>query len=373
MSRPVEPYRIAIPEDELTELRDRLARTRWPDPGTVDDWSQGVPLDYVRELAAYWADGYDWRAAEARMNAYPQFRTEIGGLGVHFLHARSPHPGALPLLLLHGWPGTFAEFLDVVGPLTDPADPADAFHVVCPSLPGYGFGDRPTAPGWGVERIAETFAELMSRLGYERFAAHGGDWGSFVTAQLAHHVPGRLAGVHVTMAFAGPPEDAPPLTEADRAGLARLEEFRRTGSAYAAVQSTRPQTLGYGLTDSPAGQLAWIAEKYAEWTDHDGDPEKAVPRDRLLDTASVYWFTATATSSARLYWESYADGPAHPVPVPSGVTVFPRDARMPRAWVESRFTGLRHWCDAGSGGHFPAIERPDFLVDELRGFFHPLR
>ncbi|MFH8762359.1 epoxide hydrolase family protein [Streptomyces althioticus] len=373
MSTDVHPYRIAIGDEALADLRRRLADTRWPDRETVDDWSQGVPLAYLRELAAYWRDGYDWRGAEARLNAVPQFRTEIDGLGLHFLHARSPHPDALPLLLTHGWPGGVVEFLDLVEPLTSPDDPAEAFHVVCPSLPGYGFSDSPAGPGWGVERIADAWAELMDRLGYGRWAAHGGDWGAFVTAQLGHTAADRLAGIHLTMAFAGPPEGEVELSPRDHAGLAALKEFQKNESGYSAIQSTRPQTLGYGLADSPVAQLAWITEKFWTWTDHDGDLDKAVPRDRLLDMVSLYWLTGTATSSARLYWESHNKVPLHQVGVPTGITIFPKDARMPRPWLEGRFTNLRHWCDADSGGHFPALERPEFLVAELRDFMRPLR
>ncbi|MFP3991490.1 epoxide hydrolase family protein [Streptomyces sp. E11-3] len=373
MSQDVTPYRIAIQDEALADLRRRLSDVRWPDAETTGDWSQGVPLHYLQELSTHWAHSYDWRATEKHLNSFPQFRTDIDGLGIHFLHVRSPHPGALPLLITHGWPGSVAEFTDVIGPLTEPENPADAFDVVIPALPGYGFSDRPQGTGWGVERIAGAWAELMRRLGYERYAAHGGDWGSFVTAQLGHADADRLAAIHVTMAFAGPPEEQVELTERDQAGLARVKEFMERESGYSAIQSTRPQTLGYGLADSPVAQLAWIAEKYWTWTDHDGDLDQAIGRDRLLDTASLYWLTNTGTSSARLYWESHNRVPMHQIAVPSGITIFPKDARMPRPWIEQRFTDLRHWNDADRGGHFPAIEQPDFLVDELRTFFRPLR
>ena len=373
MDTEITPFRIEIPQPDLADLRARLAATRWPDAETVDDWSQGVPLAYLRDLCGYWADGYDWRATEARLNALAQYRTEIDGTAIHFLHIRSPHADALPLLVTHGWPGTFAEFEDIVAPLTNPSEPGDAFHLVCPSLPGFGFSGRPRRSGIGVERIAGLWAALMRRLGYDRFAAHGGDFGSFVTAQLGASAADRLAGIHITMPFAAPPEHQVQLSERDLAGLAALKEFGRTESGYSAIQSTRPQTLGYGLADSPAGQLAWVAEKYWTWSGHDGDLEKAIPRERLLDAASIYWLTNTATSSARLYWESHNKAAMPPVEIPTGCSLFPGDARMPKPWCEGRFRDLRFWHDLDRGGHFPAIECPDVLVGELREFFRPLR
>ncbi|MER7112504.1 epoxide hydrolase family protein [Streptomyces sp. NPDC000229] len=373
MSTALTPFRAGIPEADLADLKDRLARTRWPEAETVDDWSQGVPLDYLRDLAAYWRTSYDWRATEARLNAVPQFRTEIDGLGIHFLHVRSPHPGAVPLLLSHGWPGSVVEFLDLIGPLTDPEDPADAFHVVCPSLPGYAFSDKPTATGWTVERTAAAWARLMARLGYERYAAHGVDWGSFITGELGGIDAEHLIGIHLVMPFAKPPQEQVALDERDLAGLAALKEFQQNEGGYSVLQSTRPQTLGYALTDSPAGQLAWIAEKYWAWSDHDGDLEKVVPRDRLLDVVTLAWLAGTGASSARIYWESHNRMALGPVAVPTACSVFPKDARMPRAWCEHRFTDLRRWTDHESGGHFPALEQPELLVGELRSFFRSLR
>ncbi|MGW1196774.1 epoxide hydrolase family protein [Streptomyces sp. NPDC002536] len=367
------PFRIDIPEADIADLRQRLERTRWPEAETVADWSQGVPLAYVRELCAYWADGYDWRATETRLNALDQFRTVIDGLGIHYLHVRSPHPGAVPLLITHGWPGSVVEFLDIVGPLTDPEDPADAFHVVCPSLPGYGFSDKPADAGWGVERIAAAWAELMRRLGYERYVAHGVDWGSFITAAMGEADTGALAGIHVAMPFARPPQEQVELDERDVAGLAAMKEFQQQEGGYSVVQTTRPQTLGYGLTDSPAGQLAWMAEKYRAWSDHDGDLEQAIPRDRLLDAVTVSWFAGTAASSARIYWESQNKLALAPVAVPTAVANYPKDGRMPRPWIERRFTDLRDWTDHARGGHFPALEQPDALVRDLRAFFRTVR
>ncbi|HEY6416015.1 MAG TPA: epoxide hydrolase, partial [Acidimicrobiales bacterium] len=274
----VTPFRIDIPEAELVDLRRRLEQTRWPERETVDDWSQGVPLAYVRELCEYWARSYDWRATEARLNALPQFRTELDGLGIHLIHVRSPHPAAQPLVLTHGWPGSIVEFLEVIGPLTDPVahggDASDAFHVVCPSLPGYGFSDKPTRPGWDLDRIADAWATLMARLGYDRFGAQGGDWGTSITTRLAQRHPGRLSGIHLTPPIAAPdPTTFDDLSDAERAALEDLEHAEEWESGYAAEQSTRPQTLGYGLVDSPAGLCAWIVEKFWAWTDSNGHPE----------------------------------------------------------------------------------------------------
>ncbi|HET6951120.1 MAG TPA: epoxide hydrolase [Acidimicrobiales bacterium] len=374
----VSPSPIAVPEADLDDLRDRLRRTRWPEAETVDDWSQGVPLAYVQELCRDWADRYDWRSVEARLNALGPSRTQIGGLGIHFLHVPSSEPGALPLVLTHGWPGSVVEFLDVIGPLTDPAahggDPADAFHVVCPSLPGYGFSDRPATTGWGVERIAAAWAELMARLGYDRYGAQGGDWGAMVSTAIGQHDPDHVVGVHVNMPFAGPAADAPPPTEAELAALAGYEEHRRSGTGYSKQQSTRPQTLGYGLVDSPAGQCAWIVEKFWAWTDCDGHPENALTRDQLLDNVMLYWLPATGASSARLYWESFVRPVLGPVEVPSGCSIFPKEiARLPRSWVERRFTDLRYWNELDRGGHFAAFEQPGLFVDEVRAFFRLVR
>src|SRR3954447_7682164 len=298
----ITPFHLAVPEAELEDLRERLRRTRWPERETVDDWSQGIPLAYLQELCAYWCDGYDWRALEARLNAAGQFRTDIDGLGIHFLHVRSPHPGALPLLLTHGWPGSVVEFLKALGPLTDPTahggDAADAFDVVCPSLPGYGFSDKPAAAGWSTRRIAAAWAELMSRLGYPRYGAHGGDWGSIITMLLGVHDRERVAGIHLTMPVA-PARDFQSLgdlTEGEQAALADFAEHRRWGTGYSKQQSTRPQTLGYGLVDSPVALCAWIVEKFHAWTD-----ENALTRDDLLDNVMLYWLPGTGASSARLY------------------------------------------------------------------------
>jgi epoxide hydrolase len=376
VSDAVEPFTLAVPEHQLDDLRDRLARTRWPERETVDDWSQGIPLAYVQDLCRYWADGYDWRRAEAALNAVGQFKTEIDGLGIHFLHARSPHEGALPLLLTHGWPGSVVEFLKVIGPLVDPPDPADAFHVVSPSLPGYGFSDKPAAAGWGVPLIADAWAELMRRLGYGRYGAQGGDWGAIVTARLGVADPEHLAGIHLNMAVLSQAaiEAAGEPTPEERAALEVIAEFRRTGDGYSRQQRTRPQTLGYGLVDSPAAQCAWIVEKFWAWTDCDGDPANVLTRDEMLDNVMLHWLPATGASSARLYWESSGARPDDPIEVPAGFSAFPKEIfPVSRRWLEYRLRDLRHYNVLDRGGHFAAFEQPQLFVDELRTFFSGLR
>ncbi|MGQ0467479.1 MAG: epoxide hydrolase family protein [Sporichthyaceae bacterium] len=369
------PFRIEIAEEDLADLRERLRRARWPEPASVPDWSQGVPLAYARELAAYWADGYDLRRLEHRINAYSQELVELDGLPIHVLHAPSRHPGALPLVLTHGWPGSIVEFLDVLPMLVDPPDPADAFHVVCPTLPGFGYSGKPSTNGWNVERIAAAWAELMARYGYGRYGAQGGDWGSFVTAAIGSQDPDHVAGVHMTLPRA-PEVAGAPVSPKEQAGLERTAEFRARGAGYSAIQSTRPQTLGYGLVDSPAGQLAWIVDKFWAWTDHGGVLESVVSRDVLLDNVTMYWLTATGASSGRIYWESF---PRHlgsdPVLVPAGVSLFPKEiAPLPRSWIEQRFRDLRYWNDdLDRGGHFASLEVPEVFVEELRTFFRLVR
>jgi pimeloyl-ACP methyl ester carboxylesterase len=353
-----------------------LRGTRWPDPATVDDWSQGVPLAWLQEVCRYWTEEHDWSRVQAELNGHRQLTTVVDGLSVHLLHARSPHPGAMPLVLTHGWPGSVVEFLDLLGPLTDPEDPQDAFDVVVPSLPGYGWSGRPTAPGWGPARTADAWAEVMRRLGYERFGAQGGDIGSFVSANLGARHPDRVVGVHLNMVVTGPPEGQAEFDERERRALDRLREFRTDGSAYSHQHRTRPQTLGYGLTDSPAGQCAWILEKFHAWTDSGGDPVGTLGIDRVLDHVSVYWFTGTATSSARMYWEM-ARAPEERTPrvdVPTGVSMFPGEIFVPpRAWAERQLTDIRLWHEHESGGHFAAMERPQELLADVREFFRPLR
>ncbi len=388
MSEQVTPFKISVAEDALDDLRQRLTRARWPEPPTVPDWSQGVPVDWLRDLCGYWADRYDWRRLESRLNALPQFTTELDGVTVHCVQVASPHPGALPLILTHGWPGSVVEFLDVIGPLADPVahggDAADAFHVVCPSLPGFGFSGKPAQPGWGPERIARAWSVLMSRLGYERFGAQGGDWGSAVTATIAAQQPERVVGIHLN--YVPWPARARPamedLTDAERQALADIEYHQEWGSGYALQQATRPQTLGYGLTDSAVGQCAWIAEKYWAWTDHHGDPLDALSRDQMLDNVSVYWHTATAASSARIYWENGFARPSkrrartepQPLAVPVGVSVFPREIVRPsRRWCEEYYADLRFFEELDRGGHFAAFEQPELFVDQVRRAFRSMR
>jgi pimeloyl-ACP methyl ester carboxylesterase len=386
MAEEITPFRIDVPATDLADLRDRLRRTRWPDRETVGDWSQGMPLGYVQDLCRYWASGYDWRAREARLNQFPQFRTFIDGLDLHFLHVRSPHAGALPLIMTSGWPGSVTEFSHVIGPLTDPpaygGDPADAFHVVCPSLPGYGFSGKPAGTGWNVQRIAAAWATLMARLGYTRYGAQGSDWGTSITTSLGQQDAGQLAGIHVMPPIVPPdPATLDDLTDAERASLAALRESAARESGYSAEQSTKPQTVGYGLVDSPAALAAWIVEKFWSWTDRDGALDAVISRDDLLDNLMLYWLPGTAASSARLYWESFAQVSAwftaevtDTVDVPTGCTVFPHEVPHPsRRWASRRYTDIRHWGEPARGGHFAALEQPDSFVTEVRTFFRLVR
>lgn len=370
-------FELHIAQSELDGLRARLERVRWPDEQPVQDWSQGIPLSYVQELCAYWVDGYDWRRCEEKLNAANQFRTEIDGLDVHFLHARSQHEDALPIILTHGWPGSVREFLDLVEPLTNPPDPADAFHVVCPSLPGFGLSGVPRTTGWGVKRIADAWSELMRRLGYTRYGAHGGDWGSVVSGRLAAIAPDRVVGVHLPIPFVdlgAEPDPPESMNDFEKQGAAVGADYAVSGTGYFVEQMTKPQTLGYGLADSPVGQLAWIVEKFHGWTDCDGHPENAVSRDVLLDNVMLYWLSNTGTSAARIYWESLADLPQDKITVPSGCSIFPKEMiRVPRARAENRLTDIRYWNELSAGGHFASLEQPEIFVDELRKFFRLVR
>ncbi|MFI6026235.1 epoxide hydrolase family protein [Amycolatopsis magusensis] len=374
-------HRLEVPEAELLDLRDRLLRTRWPEAETVGDWSQGVPLAYLRELCDYWATGYDWRRVESRLNALPQFKTEIDGLGIHFLHVRSPHPGATPLVLTSGWPGSILEFLKVIEPLTDPPDPADAFHVVCPSIPGFGFSDKPAEPGWGIERIAGAWLRLMSELGYERFGAQGSDWGTSITTCMAVQAPERLIGIHLMPPLAAPdPDTFGDLTEAEQQSLDALRHASEWEDGYSAEQSTKPQTIGYSLVDSPVGLCAWIVEKLRSWTDCGGDVESVLTKDEILDSVMIYWLPGTGASSARLYWESirqvqkwFTEATADLIEVPTGCTLFPRETPRPsRRWAANRYTNIVYWSEPERGGHFAALEQPESFVREVRAFFRVL-
>lgn len=358
----IRPFRIAVPEPGLSDLRERLRRTRWPERECVDDWSQGVPLEYTRELAAYWADEYDWRAREERLNRFDQFITEIDGLDIHFIHQRSANPDALPLVITHGWPGSIAEFSKVIEPLT-----AD-FHVVCPTLPGYGFSGKPATAGWTIERIALAWDTLMTRLGYGRYGAQGGDWGAVVTTSIGRNGLGCI-GIHLNMPIAAPPGPLDDPTPAELAALAAFAHYEKWDSGYSKQQSTRPQTLGYGLADSPVGQLAWIVEKFWAWTDCDGHPENALSKDEMLDDVMLYWLTNSAASSARLYWESFGKMAPGKVEVPTGVAAFPKEImKAPRNWCEARYN-ITHWTEMPRGGHFAAFEQPELFVEDVREFF----
>jgi pimeloyl-ACP methyl ester carboxylesterase len=382
----VTEFRIDVAQTELDDLRTRLRNTRWPERETVDGWTQGVPLAYLRDLCAYWADEYDWRTTQARLHALPQFRTTIDGLGIHFLHVRSPHADALPLVITHGWPGSIVEFLKVIGPLTDPtahgSAASDAFHVVCPSLPGYGFSDKPARPGWGVERIARAWTVLMARLGYGRYGAQGSDWGTSVSASVGQHDPQHVVGIHLTPPLAPPdPATLDDLTKRERAALASLEQSAKWDSGYSLEHATRPQTIGYGLVDSPAALCAWVIEKFWAWTDNDGDLENVLTRNELLDNLMFYWLPRTGASSARLYWESIrrvnewiSGAVTDLVDVPTGCSIFPKELQRPsRRWAEKRFVDIRYWNEPERGGHFAAFEQPELFVDEVRAFFRLVR
>jgi epoxide hydrolase len=363
----INEFRIAVPDADLDDLKERLARTRWPEPECVDDWSQGIPLAYTRELANYWANDYDWRAREAALNRFDQFTTEIDGLDIHFIHQRATHDDAFPLVITHGWPGSIVEFHKVIEPLTE-----HGFHVVCPSLPGYGFSGKPTRTGWGVDKIATAWDDLMVRLGYDRYGAQGGDWGSAVTTQIGRN-RGHCVGIHTNMPIARPPS-LENLTEEEQQALAGADHYRRWDSGYMKQQSTRPQTLGYGLVDSPVGQLAWIVEKFWSWMDCDGHPENVLSRDELLDNVMLYWVTASAASSARLYWESANSfGGGARVELPTGVASFPKEImRAPRHWCEASYNVARYTA-MPRGGHFAAFEQPELFVEDVRAFFDTVR
>lgn len=385
MSFQITEFRVEIPQSQIDDLHRRLENTRFPAPLPGDDWTTGVPTAWLRDLVEYWRTGYDWRAAERELNSYPQFVTEIDGQNIHFLHVRSPEPGALPLLLTHGWPGSIVEFLDMIGPLTDPrahgGDPADAFHVVIPSLPGFGFSGPVTEAGWNVERIARAWAELMSRLGYEKYGVQGGDIGAAVSPEVARVAPERVTGVHTNGGVGGFPElplseeDLASLSEIERDRIARIEAFMQEEFGYIAIQSTRPQALAYGLVDSPVGQLAWIMDKFREWTHpRNVEPDKIIDRDRLLTNAMLYWLTGTAGSAAYVGYAQEAEWGVEKVNsgVPTGVIVFAHDVAI-RRFDEQDNTIVR-WTDVNDrGGHFAALEEPELLTTDVREFFRDLR
>ncbi len=381
MSGDIEPFRIEVDNATLADLHERLARTRFPEQIDGTGWEYGVPTDYLRHLVEYWRDAYDWRSEEARLNRLPQFRTPIDGQSVHFIHQRSDHPDALPLLITHGWPGSVVEFLDVIPRLTHPEDfgghPEDAFHVVAPSLPGYGLSEPTRTPGWDERRIAQAFTALMSRLDYPRYGAQGGDWGAQVTTWIGTLDTEHCIAIHLNMALGSPPEDPRPLTDAEQADLAAMKRFGGEESGYALEQGTKPQTVGVALNDSPAGLLAWIVEKFRTWSDCDGVPENAFTPDQIITNVMLYWLTQTSTSAARLYWESRhlrSTAPAPPyVGIPTGVARYPKEPlRWPRSWVESRYN-IARWAEMEHGGHFAAMEQPQLFVEDLREFFRGRR
>ena len=372
------PFRIDVPEATLDDLRRRLAETRWPEEETVDDWSQGAPLAWIQDMCRYWGNGYDWRARESRLNRFDQYITAIDGLDIHFVHQRSPHPEAKPLIITHGWPGSIVEFHKVIEPLTDPTehggDATDAFHVICPTLPGFGFSGKPATPGWGVEKIAGAWAVLMERLGYDSYFAQGGDWGSAVTRAIGAQDPHHCAAIHITLAMGTRPRvDGEPTPEEQRA-IRGAEYYQTWDSGYSKQQATRPQTVGYGLADSPSGQAAWILEKFWAWTDCDGHPENVLDRDELLDNVMFYWATNSATSSARIYWESFGKARATQLTVPVGVAVYPKEIVAPvRGWMEADYPKIVHWSEQPKGGHFAAFEQPDLFVADIRNCFRQFR
>lgn len=377
MNTAVRPFRFETSDAELADLKERLARTRWPERETPTDWSQGVPLAWMREICEYWRSGYDWRRCEAVLNAYPQFITEIDGLDIQFLHLRSPHAEARPLVMTHGWPGSVVEFLKVIGPLTDPVahggQAKDAFHVVCPSLPGFGFSGKPTAPGWTLERIARAWSTLMGRLGYDQYYAQGGDWGAAVTMAIGVNEGAHCKGLHTNMPLVDfTPEMMENMTPFEQSAMAGFQFYWDKDSGYSKQQSTRPQTIGYALVDSPVGQAAWILDKFHAWTDCDGNLESVLSRDELLDNVMMYWLPAAAASSARMYWENFASisQPKGPIHLPTGISIFPHEIfRLSRRWAETRFSRIVHYNALDKGGHFAAFEQPATFVHEIRSAF----
>jgi len=368
----IRPFELRIAEQELVALADRLDHVRWPEKEPVDDWSQGTKLAALKELVAYWRIEYDWRRCEARLNDIGQFVTEIDGLDIHFLHKRSSRADAVPLILTHGWPGSVIEFLGVIDELTQPSDrEAMAFHVVAPSLPGYGFSGKPRETGWGVERIAKAWAELMGRLGYASWVAQGGDWGAAITTAIGKLAPEGCRGIHLNMPIGRPgPEDMQSSDPKVQRAFEALGFYQQWDAGYSKLQSTRPQTIGYSLVDSPVGLAAWILEKVYYWTDNDGSPWDALSMDQVLDDIMLYWLPATGASAARLYWESFAKFGDGKVAIPAGASAFPKEILpAPREWVERTLTNLVHWNDLDEGGHFAAWEQPELFVRELRACF----
>jgi pimeloyl-ACP methyl ester carboxylesterase len=386
----IRPYRISVPEAALIDLRLRLASTRWPDEETVSDRTQGAQLATMQDLVRYWQTGYDWRTVENRLNALPNFVTEIDGLDIHFIHVRSHEPNAMPLIITHGWPGSVMELLKVIGPLTDPVAyggrAEDAFDIVLPSLPGYGFSGKPKTSGWDLVKISQAWHQLMLRLGYTKYVSQGGDWGALVAEVMAaQQLPG-LIGIHVNMPATVPPNIAKALKDGDpvpdelsdkeKRAYAALSAFYTTGSGYYSIMGTRPQTLGYGLTDSPTALAAWFYDKFAAWTDSKGEPERSLTKDEMLDDITLYWLTNTAASSSRSYWEVYGGSPfnAIEISIPVGVTIFPGEIyQAPQSWAEQTYHKLVYFNEVDRGGHFAAWEQPGLFVSEVRAAFRSMR
>lgn len=373
----VHAFEAHATDADLDDLRARLTAVRLPEAETVNRaapgpgrWDQGVPLADLVDLVDYWRTGYKWRSFEARLNGIGQFKTTIDDLGIHFLHRRSARAGAIPLIMTHGWPGSIAEFVDVVDELADPQDAgAPAFHVVAPSLPGFGYSDKPTTTGWGVEKIGATWVELMGRLGYSRFVAHGGDWGGNITTVLGGRFPEHVLGIHTTFALAPPGMTTDALTAIERGWVGETNDFWTHHRAYAKQQATRPQTIGYSLVDSPVGLLAWLLDKFAEWSDTEDSPFETISRDRILDDVTLYWLTRTGASAARIYYESpHSLDPELRVDVPSAITMYPGDieSRTPRAWAQERYRRIVRWNEPEAGGHFPSLEVPEYFVKDLQ-------
>ena len=379
----IEPFRIAIPDEDLRDLQARLRATRWPDGWPDPGWSYGVDGAFLRDLCRYWAEEYDWRTHESELNGFSQYRTRIDGAPLHFLHVRSPEPGAIPLVMTHGWPGSIVEFIKVLGPLTDPVShggkPEDAFHVVCPSIPGYGFSGPTPGPGWDTRRVATALAALMQQLGYDTYGAQGGDWGASIAIWLGHVAPEHVMGVHINTVASGPdaPAEFDDITPEEEQALARVRRYMAEGAGYAAIQSTRPNTVGIALDDSPAGLCAWIVDKFWDWSDHGGDVLRSFTRDEILTDVSIYWFTRTATSAGRLYYEAAHGGTtAYQIPrleVPVGCAIFPAEIATPsRRWAELRHNVV-HYERYDRGGHFAAYEVPELFVRDVRRFFGRFR